>query len=349
MIFSFLTLLPARFPPPPPPLPPPPPRARRQLQEQWGWVSKFTGVATFSMYVTTFLVSVWTLQRNHVKFQLNQLCWTLCVLFLTIGQLKYIMHNVYNGLFWFTYPVLLVVVNDIMAYVCGMSFGRKFINREFLKLSPNKTWEGFIGGGVCTIFIGCLLARFLAQFKWMTCPVDTPVFFPGPLDCEVEPIFLPSYQALPAQVFELIPTGIVRLIPGVTEFCQHGSLFDDIRPCVSGAKLAHDHFELNFTILPIQLHAIPLSIFASVVAPFGGFFASGIKRAYGIKDFDSIIPGHGGVMDRMDCQFLMSLCTWVHYNAFVKMVGVSVPKLIFLYKALPESAQQEFLEKVKNM
>ncbi|GMI62123.1 hypothetical protein ScalyP_jg9694 [Parmales sp. scaly parma] len=110
----------------------------------------------------------------------------------------------------------------------------------------------------------------------------------------------------------------------------------------------HDtHFKL--VVLPIQLHAIPLSLFASVVAPFGGFFASGIKRAYGIKDFDSIIPGHGGVMDRMDCQFLRSLCTWVHYNAFIQMIGVSVPKLLFLFKALPQSAQEEFLRKVKEI
>ena len=41
--------------------------------------------------------------------------------------------------------------------------------------------------------------------------------------------------------------------------------------------------------------------FASSVAPFGGFFASAIKRAYGIKDFDSFIPGHG----RMDALILV--------------------------------------------
>ena len=69
------------------------------------------------------------LKREFIKFQLNQLTWTLCVLFLTVGQLKYIFHNVFNGLFWFTFPVLLVVVNDIMAYVCGMTMGRKFIKR----------------------------------------------------------------------------------------------------------------------------------------------------------------------------------------------------------------------------
>ncbi len=37
-----------------------------------------------------------------------------------------------------------------------------------------------------------------------------------------------------------------------------------------------------------------LAIFASVVAPFGGFFASGFKRAFKIKDFGDSIPGHGG-------------------------------------------------------
>ena len=44
------------------------------------------------------------------------------------------------------------------------------------------------------------------------------------------------------------------------------------------------------------------AVFASLMAPFGGFFASGFKRAFNIKDFGSSIPGHGGMTDRMDCQ-----------------------------------------------
>ena len=58
--------------------------------------------------------------------------------------------------------------------------------------------------------------------------------------------------------------------------------------------------------------------FALLVAPFGGFFASAIKRAYGKKDFASLIPGHGGLMDRFDCQFLMMYFVSVYYNTFVK-------------------------------
>ncbi|KAL6999205.1 phosphatidate cytidylyltransferase [Sarracenia purpurea var. burkii] len=39
-------------------------------------------------------------------------------------------------------------------------------------------------------------------------------------------------------------------------------------------------------------------------SPFGGFFASGFKRAFKIKDFGNSISGHGGFTDRMDCQVL---------------------------------------------
>ena len=38
----------------------------------------------------------------------------------------------------------------------------------------------------------------------------------------------------------------------------------------------------------------------SVVAQIGDLAASGIKRCFDVKDFGTIIPGHGGVMDRFD-------------------------------------------------
>jgi CDP-diglyceride synthetase len=68
---------------------------------------------------------------------------------------------------------------------------------------------------------------------------------------------------------------------------------------------SHHYFAYIWSVCPIQIHALALAFCASVVAPFGGFLASVIKCSHGIKDFDSIILGHGGIMDHVDCQFLI--------------------------------------------
>ncbi|OMH82634.1 Phosphatidate cytidylyltransferase 1 [Zancudomyces culisetae] len=71
-----------------------------------------------------------------------------------------------------------------------------------------------------------------------------------------------------------------------------------------------------------------LASFASLIAPFGGFFASAVKRAFQVKDFGDIIPGHGGVTDRFDCQFIMGAFANVYFNTFVKIKSVSSTKLL---------------------
>lgn len=69
----------------------------------------------------------------------------------------------------------------------------------------------------------------------------------------------------------------------------------------------------------MQLHTLVMACFASLIAPFGGFFASGLKRAFNIKDFGQSIPGHGGMTDRMDCQFLMGLFAHMYHQSFIKV------------------------------
>lgn len=72
-------------------------------------------------------------------------------------------------------------------------------------------------------------------------------------------------------------------------------------------------------IAPVQLHSLVMACFASLIAPFGGFFASGVKRAFNVKDFGQSIPGHGGLTDRFDCQFLMGVFSSIYYQSFIKV------------------------------
>ncbi|VDP39810.1 unnamed protein product [Soboliphyme baturini] len=67
-----------------------------------------------------------------------------------------------------------------------------------------------------------------------------------------------------------------------------------------------------------MFHTLVMSLFASLIGPFGGFFASGFKRAFKIKDFGAIIPGHGGLMDRFDCQLLMGSFVNVFIQTFIR-------------------------------
>lgn len=110
-----------------------------------------------------------------------------------------------------------------------------------------------------------------------------------------------------------------------------------------------EQFTLNIvgcacTVRAIYVHSLFFILFASFVAPFGGFFASGYKRTFGVKDFGTIIPGHGGMMDRMDCQFLMAVFTNVYISTFLN-VGLwsAADVALFVQKRLDQTQIEELI------
>ena len=60
--------------------------------------------------------------------------------------------------------------------------------------------------------------------------------------------------------------------------------------------VCNTYLGMNFNYIYIMLIAIVLSL----VGQIGDFAASSIKRYTGIKDFSNLIPGHGGMLDRID-------------------------------------------------
>lgn len=121
--------------------------------------------------------------------------------------------------------VAMIWISDTGAYLVGCTIGR---HKLFPRLSPKKSWEGFLGG---------LIFNIGAAFIYFYC---------FHLD---QGLFLSNVQ---------------------------GWIF--------------------------------ISICVTAFATLGDLFESLLKRSLGIKDFGNIIPGHGGILDRIDSLLCVVPC-----------------------------------------
>ena len=65
---------------------------------------------------------------------------------------------------------------------------------------------------------------------------------------------------------------------------------------------------------------LALGVIAALMATLGDLVESVIKRDLGVKDMSNVIPGHGGVMDRLDSLLATVAPIWLllHYTVFNK-------------------------------
>ncbi|XP_014210250.1 phosphatidate cytidylyltransferase, photoreceptor-specific [Copidosoma floridanum] len=236
---------------------------------------------SFCLYIIGFVWFVLSLVKKYYMKQFSLFAWTHVALLIVVTQSYLIIQNIFEGLIWFIVPVSMIVINDVMAYMFGFFFGRT----PLIQLSPKKTWEGFIGGGFSTVALGVLISYAMCQYRYFVCPIEySETLGRMTMDCEPSYLFKPQEYNVPQSLL---------VIP---------NLFN---------------WKSTITVYPFMLHSLSLSVFSSVIGPFGGFFASGFKRAFKIKDFGDVIPGHGGIMDRFDCQYLMATFVNVYISSFI--------------------------------
>jgi len=143
--------------------------------------------------------------------------WGLMMLVFSISHVAYLLvlppveGSNAGGAGLVLYLVFLTQFNDIAQYIWGKMLGK---HKILPKVSPNKTWQGFLGGVFTTTLFAVLL------FEWLT--------------------------------------------------------------------------PLSLTL------AIAAGILISVAGFIGDVTISALKRDIGVKDSGSLLPGHGGILDRID-------------------------------------------------
>jgi phosphatidate cytidylyltransferase len=73
-------------------------------------------------------------------------------------------------------------------------------------------------------------------------------------------------------------------------------------------------FQLVYPFNHSMLVIIGIAVFISVAGQIGDLVQSAFKRHYGVKDSGKILPGHGGILDRMDSWiFVFPLIHFIHF------------------------------------
>ncbi|ORM41693.1 Phosphatidate cytidylyltransferase 2 [Babesia sp. Xinjiang] len=252
-----------------------------------------------------------SLEKGRSRQQFLRFAFIIMALLYVVIQSMMTIGNLYYGMIWVVLPHTMIVCNDVMAYFFGKMFGRT----PLISLSPNKTLEGFIGAFFSTLLVVAVASPALISFRPMICPVNNFDFTPFAWmnnACEPEGIYRLATYTLPDWAANFV---------GVKEVLY--------KPCF--------------------VHVMILTLFASLFAPFGGFLASGFKRALKVKDFSDTIPGHGGMMDRFDCHILMGTFTYLYLKTFVRSSKYSADAVMKVISRMTPEDRAVLLSKLKEV
>lgn len=171
--------------------------------------------------------------------------------------------------------------------------------------------------GLALAAAGVLVAGAVAAFVLARLRQDNPLWHGfGVLYIGVPALALVALRALPSQGMYII-IGLFLIVWATdTGALVFGRLIGGAKlwPAVSPGKTWAGTIGGSLTaavVYGLYVGLLGFSVFAamvfglvfSVIAHGGDLFESWIKRRFGTKDSGALIPGHGGVLDRMDSTF----------------------------------------------
>ncbi|MBN1662274.1 MAG: phosphatidate cytidylyltransferase [Deltaproteobacteria bacterium] len=105
-----------------------------------------------------------------------------------------------------------------------------------------------------------------------------------------------------------------KLLPAVSP----GKTAEGILGLIGGSILACALYQqILLPQLPL-FHAVILGFVGSILGQLGDLCESLIKRASGVKDSGVILPGHGGILDRLDCLLFIAPFVYYYYAFIIK-------------------------------
>ncbi len=87
------------------------------------------------------------------------------------------------------------------------------------------------------------------------------------------------------------------------------------------------HYVFRGTPLDQPVHLIALGLIVGVLGQMGDLLLSSVKRDVGIKDMGSLLPGHGGLLDRFDSLVLVAPAAFHYIGYFDQVESYPWPRI----------------------
>ena len=129
-------------------------------------------------------------------------------------------------------------------------------------------------------------------------------------------IFIGAWATDTFAYFTGVTIGKTKILPKISPKKSLEGSIGGVIGCIIAMLLFGWYF---YSELGIPLvHYAMLGLICGIISQIGDWSASAIKRTVGIKDYGNIMPGHGGVLDRLDSILFVAPAVYFYISLFFR-------------------------------